>query len=839
SPLEEHVTWTHWGADPAYPNQGGTSEILRFVRNSTKDGFLSNSLLKGNKHLLANGWGNQHALEGTNGMDTFYNQVLPTKYMQHFDIMKMTDDEVLFNEDLRAVREGADINYYKDGKLVATTPESTIGSTGMGKTNLFLEWNFDEEQDTKIYHWNPFGTISTWDVPDSWSGLSNVHVYELTDLGRVEVGTVDIVDGKVTLDVEQNTPYIITQGEVAQDRIDDWGYGSQIKDPGFDSQEWNTWSKTSTSGNTDHITFVNETLTSRAGNDVVAITNKQGTISQEIEGLESGKTYSISAWVKNNDKRTVTLTVDCGDVNVTNVTTLDAFARQGEGHKYLNDKFTRMEVEVTVPAGVTTASISLDAAEGNGTVYVDDFRIWEHPGQTNKDGYVFYEDFENVDEGITPFFLAPGRGTSNRSHLAEKDLLGRQKMTWVLDGRFSLKTNQQSGETGQMLVTDDSTFKLEANKTYELGFIYSLADATPGYTVNIKSRTAGTIVSIPLTSTNVASGQYTNVEERTTTFTTGNNDDYYISIDKGSGYADLILDNIYVSEIDTTVENPVLNKVNLSLSINEVAVGEELDLSLVLVNGLMNNGSKADLSDATIEYVIDNNEIATIEDGKLVGLTNGVTAITANVTSNGNTISSNTVTIKVGEVENEIPPVVEVDKSGLQAVVDKVDTLIESDYTQESWANLIVALEAANSVLADKEATEEEVKTATTNLEAAIKSLEEKEENAFKAHLEIAVEEALKVTEAELSNVVPVVVEEFKAAIAEAQDILNNNKATQAEVEKSFDRLAKAMQMLSFQKGDKTNLISLIERIEALDSSKYIASTWDKLAIALEASNGV
>ncbi|MDY3361830.1 MAG: carbohydrate binding domain-containing protein, partial [Clostridium celatum] len=641
------------------------------------------------------------------------------------------------------------------------------------------------------------------------------------------------------LDVEQNTPYIITQGEVAQDRIDDWGYGSQIKDPGFDSQEWNTWSKTSTSGNTDHITFVNETLTSRAGNDVVAITNKQGTISQEIEGLESGKTYSISAWVKNNDKRTVTLTVDCGNVNVTNVTTLDAFARQGEGHKYLNDKFTRMEVEVTVPAGVTTASISLDAAEGNGTVYVDDFRIWEHPGQTNKDGYVFYEDFENVDEGITPFFLAPGRGTSNRSHLAEKDLLGRQKMTWVLDGRFSLKTNQQSGETGQMLVTDDSTFKLEANKTYELGFIYSLADATPGYTVNIKSRTAGTIVSIPLTSTNVASGQYTNVEERTTTFTTGNNDDYYISIDKGSGYADLILDNIYVSEIDTTVENPVLNKVNLSLSINEVAVGEELDLSLVLVNGLMNNGSKADLSDATIEYVIDNNEIATIEDGKLVGLTNGVTAITANVTSNGNTISSNTVTIKVGEVENEIPPVVEVDKSGLQAVVDKVDTLIESDYTQESWANLIVALEAANSVLADKEATEEEVKTATTNLEAAIKSLEEKEENAFKAHLEIAVEEALKVTEAELYNVVPVVVEEFKAAIAEAQDILNNNKATQAEVEKSFDRLAKAMQMLSFQKGDKTNLISLIERIEALDSSKYIASTWDKLAIALEASNGV
>ncbi len=118
SPLEEHVTWTHWGADPAYPNQGGTSEILRFIRNSTKDGFLSDPILKGNKHLLSNGWGNNHSIEGVNGIERFYNQVLPTKYMQHFEIMSRTDDEVKFTDNLVGVREGADINYYKDGKLV-------------------------------------------------------------------------------------------------------------------------------------------------------------------------------------------------------------------------------------------------------------------------------------------------------------------------------------------------------------------------------------------------------------------------------------------------------------------------------------------------------------------------------------------------------------------------------------------------------------------------------------------------------------------------------------------------------------------------------------------------
>ncbi|MCE9655075.1 endo-alpha-N-acetylgalactosaminidase family protein [Clostridium celatum] len=841
SPLEEHVTWTHWGADPAYPNQGGTSEILRFVRNSTKDGFLSNSLLKGNKHLLANGWGNQHALEGTNGMDTFYNQVLPTKYMQHFDIMKMTDDEVLFNEDLRAVREGADINYYKDGKLVATTPESTIGSTGMGKTNLFLEWNFDEEQDTKIYHWNPFGTISTWDVPDSWSGLSNVHVYELTDLGRVEVGTVDIVDGKVTLDVEQNTPYIITQGEVAQDRIDDWGYGSLIKDPGFDAQDWSIWNRESSEGNTDHITFVNETVQRRKGNDVVSIADKQGKITQSIEGLVPGRAYSISAWVKNDGGREVTLTTHIGDTTVTNTMDRASQTRQGEGVKYLDDRFARMEVEFTVPAGVTTADISLEALAGNGTVLVDDFRIWEHPGETNKEGYVFYEDFENVDEGITPFFLAPGRGTSNRTHLAERDLLGRQKMTWVLDGRFSLKTNQQSGETGQMIITDSTTFKLEPNKTYELGFIYSLANAAPGYSINVKSVSGGTVLNIPLTATGVASGQNTNINSIAETFTTGDKSDYYLSVDKGSGYQELILDNIYVTEIDNTVTNPVIDKVNLSLSVNELEVGGELPSFIMLVNGLMSNGSKADLSNATIEYVIADEAVAKIMDGKLVGVSEGTTTVIANLTVDGKTVSSNFVNIKVGE--NEVPPVIEVDKSGLQVIVDKVGTLIESDYTTESWANLTSALEAANNVLASTDATQQDVDTAKNTLEEAIKALEKKPVtppvDVIKTHLEIAVEMATEVTDAELENIVPAVVNEFKAALEEAKNLLASDTSTQEKVDASFERLSEAMQMLEFKKGDKANLIKLLERIEALDSSKYIASTWDKLAIALEVSNGI
>ena len=774
SPLEEHVTWTHWGADPAYPNQGGTSEILRFIRNSTKDGFLSDPILKGNKHLLSNGWGNNHSIEGVNGIERFYNQVLPTKYMQHFEIMSRTDDEVKFTDNLVGVREGADINYYKDGKLVATTPENTYNSIGEGKTKLFLEWNFDEEEDTKIYHWNPLGTSSEWDLPQGWENLSTVEVYELTDIGREHVKSVPVVNGKVQLDVEKNTPYLVTKGEVEEKRIEDWGYGSQIKEPGFDSQEWTTWSKDSKEGNTDHITFANETVGRRAGNDVVSISNKEGSISQTIEGLESGKTYSISAWVKNDGNRQVTLGVNCGDEELTNVITRGSFARSGEGHKYLDDRFQRMEIEVTVPAGVTTADIYLTAEAGDGDVLIDDFRIWEHPGHTNRDGYVFYEDFENVDEGITPFFLAPGRGTSNRSHLAEKDLLGRQKMSWVLDGRFSLKTNQQSGETGQMLVTDDSTFKLEPNKTYELGFLYSLKNDAPGYSVNIKSRSEGTLVNIPLEATGVESGEYTKTSSKSKTFTTGNKDDYYISVDKGSGYADLILDNIYVVEIDESVENPVIDRVNLGSAITEVAVDGSVDLSLLSIKALMNNGSPASLEGAEIEYVVGNEEVAKVQDGKLIGLKDGNTTLSVKVTLSDNSIvTSNTINIKVGEGAEDggevTPPV----------------------------------------------------------------------EDVFKMHLEIAIEEANKVTDKELSNVVPAVVEEFKAALAEAEALLESGKYTQDQVDKAFDRLSAAMQMLSFEKGDKEQLQQLVDKISKLDASEYIDSTWAKLEVALGQANTI
>lgn len=663
-PLEQHVPWTHWGGDPAYPNKGNASKIMRFMKNDTQDSFLADPLVKGNKHLLSGGWGTRHDIEGAYGTEVFYNQVLPTKYLQHFPIIKMSENEVLFENGVKSVREGSNINYYRNGRLVATTPENSIGSTGIGDTQLFLPWNpVDEVNSEKIYHWNPLGTTSEWTLPEGWTSDNKVYLYELSDLGRTLVKEVPVVDGKVTLEVKQDTPYIVTKAPVEEARIDDWGYGSEIADPGFDSQTFDKWNKESTADNTDHITIENETVQKRLGNDVLKISGNEGAdakISQSISGLEEGTTYSVSAWVKNDNNREVTLGVNVGGEEVTNVITSGGKTRQGEGVKYIDDTFVRMEVEFTVPKGVDSAEVYLKASEGaaDSVVIVDDFRIWDHPGKTNRDGYVFYEDFENVDEGISPFYLAPGRGHSNRSHLAEKDISigANQRMNWVLDGRFSLKSNQQPGEKGEMLTTDVSSFQLEPNKTYEFGFLYSLENAAPGYTVNIKTRDGEKVVSIPLEATgaNYAQDVFTKTKSVTHKFTTGDFDgDYYITLEKGEGFKEVILDNIYVKEIDTSIESPELAHVNLNTVEHDLEIGQSVPFA---VNALMNNGATVNLEEAEVEYKISNPEALTIENGMMTGVAEGFVNVQVDVTVDGNKVSSNSVKVKVGDpqVEEEV-----------------------------------------------------------------------------------------------------------------------------------------------------------------------------------------
>ena len=108
----------------------------------------------------------------------------------------------------------------------------------------------------------------------------------------------------------------------------------------------------------------------------------------------------------------------------------------------------------------------------------------------------------------------------------------------------------------------------------------------------------------------------------------------------------------------------------------------------------------------------------------------------------------------------------------------------------------------------------------------ALRLSEEELVVADKTALQIAVDLADKVTDKDLENVVPVVAEEFKAALQEAKEILADETASQEDVNASFDRLASVMQKLEFYKGDKTALKAFIDDVSNLDSTKYSTDTW-------------
>lgn len=65
-----------------------------------------------------------------------------------------------------------------------------------------------------------------------------------------------------------------------------------------------------------------------------------------------------------------------------------------------------------------------------------------------------------------------------------------------------------------------------------------------------------------------------------------------------------------------------------------------------------------------------------------------------------------------------------VDKSGLNAEIEKAGKLVATDYTEESWKKLQDALATAKDVVKDNNATEASVKEATTMLQQAIQDLQ-------------------------------------------------------------------------------------------------------------------
>lgn len=188
-----------------------------------------------------------------------------------------------------------------------------------------------------------------------------------------------------------------------------------------------------------------------------------------------------------------------------------------------------------------------------------------------------------------------------------------------------------------------------------------------------------------------------------------------------------------------------------------------------------------------------------------------------------------------------------VDKSALQGAVDNHSSLKEEDYTEDSWKEFADAMKHAKDVLADPDATQDEVDNAKNDLNLKAAHLVKKETppavTVDKSALEKAVKDNQDRKEADYT---PETWKPFAEALDAAKAVLADENATQEQVEKAASDLLTAADTLKNAEKppvivvtDKEDLKDALEEAGKLKQSDYTAETWKKLQDAVNKANTV
>ncbi|MGW7102836.1 endo-alpha-N-acetylgalactosaminidase family protein [Streptomyces sp. NPDC054838] len=520
--LTEQSLWHHWAADVDYGGsdlKGINSTIVRFIANHAKDDWTARDPLLGGAELAAyEGW------QGKKDYPAFLNTTfavnLPTKFLQESPIVKWTADTVTLANGTTAGTAG--------GTRTITTGGRTVLRGGA----------YLLPRDGKLYHWNDAGGPTTWTLPAGWSAP---RLYRLTDTGRRLVGDLAVSQGRITLDATAKTAYIVTNGAAPAQADPQWGEGTPVEDPSFYSGNLNAWTVTGTGAAV--------TRNAQGQNELTMAAGTAPAVAQRLTGLAPG-TYAASVWVSTPTGRAATLTVTPAAGAAASVyadsspltNNLGGSEKNGTGAQ-------RMKVLFDVPAGQSTATLTLSAAAGPGTVFLDDVRV-VRSARTPLGGHYFAEDFENTDAGWGPFAFggAGGPATDPRTHVAQRNAPYTQA-GWngklvddVISGGNSLKSHEE--RQGLVYRTLPQTLRLTKGRTYKVSFAYETGFGGD-YQFVTGSGTGETATAL---------GQARTATTFTRTFTAGV--DAWIGVRKVTGEdshdeADLVLDDLTVDDLGT------------------------------------------------------------------------------------------------------------------------------------------------------------------------------------------------------------------------------------------------------------------------------------------------
>ena len=173
-----------------------------------------------------------------------------------------------------------------------------------------------------------------------------------------------------------------------------------------------------------------------------------------------------------------------------------------------------------------------------------------------------------------------------------------------------------------------------------------------------------------------------------------------------------------------------------------------------------------------------------------------------------------------------------VTKAELEALIEAANGYLDGDYTAESLEALQTAIEAAQNVAINDDATTSEVTDAITSLANAIASLEEitLDTSALAHEIELATEMA-----ANIDDYVPSTVEGLADKLADAQNVLTN-ATSQEEIDAATETLREA-RLNARTKADVSALEELVAYVNSLDLSGYSQLSVQRLQAALSAAN--
>lgn len=158
-----------------------------------------------------------------------------------------------------------------------------------------------------------------------------------------------------------------------------------------------------------------------------------------------------------------------------------------------------------------------------------------------------------------------------------------------------------------------------------------------------------------------------------------------------------------------------LTGAELTVAKTSLTVGDQIPLS---IKGILEKGrTTSDLAGAAITYTVSQPDAVKIDNGIIEAKRAGSVRISATVTMGQVSVQSNVI-------ELEISPATTVDKSALQAKIAEAEAIKPDGYTKESYAVLTEKLDAAKTVMANADATEEEVSAALNALDEAVRGLQ-------------------------------------------------------------------------------------------------------------------